>query len=554
MMALKAALGLGLVAGAYALPQDVTVVNLYTKESRPFAFLDDDGAARGYTTTIMTNVLEEAFENLVTINTVFVASNEDIFQAVEAFDYNANPTEYAIGAASISVTEERETRLDFLPSYFKSGIQVLARTSESSYERIKALASAAINTLGVIILALLFLILMLTPLVWFLETAFCGDEVSCFHVSDAETVAKGKKVEVKAQIMREFINAAIWTTSLMAGAAVGLPKSPPVKIIATVLKIMHTITVVVATATVTTLFTTAALKSDINSYDDLVGKTVCTVGGTEPDSFASANNRGFEILRATSIDGMMNNFWESQCDAVVYDFPILAYAVVERQAAGLLAPAALVGQPLNSDPYGAVVTQDSPLLEPMRLAMISQIRDANLVNNLNDQWFGETASAEGEEEGVPPEVFWVPVVIAFGLLLIASYWFYKNHEEIHDRRQEFDSRDDTTDYNFLIYQTLKKGKADITFRDAADLIHEMASEQRDIKRLLCTALLLLDPTQERKEIEELREIYAHGLDNSQEGKTNRAKTSAADPYPEFQELPVDSLPPSPANRNGSGGY
>ncbi|CAM9308191.1 unnamed protein product [Chrysoparadoxa australica] len=459
-----------------------------------------DGSPVGYSITIMEEILATAFPNAET-NIVFVENNEDVFQAVESFDFADNPTEFVVGAAAISVTKEREERLDFLPSYFQSGIQVLARTSESTAERIEILLTDTATFFVGIFIAVLLLILMLTPLVWFLETAYSGREVSCFHVTEQEAIAKGQVPNPKRQVLLEVFTAGLWTASIVSGVKVGYPKSKPARVIAFTLKVLHLIIVVLTTATVTALFTTAALKADVSDFQELGGKTVCTVENTTPDAFVTDNNQGFQILRARNIPDMMANFWEKRCDAVVYDYPILYQAVLDRRQTGKKAPAALVGEPLNEDPYAAVVPDGAPYFELLAQSTILKIRDTELQTELRGKWFNEAdvVAAEGEVEDIPASVFWIPVVIAMGLLLIASVWFFRNKSQVEARRHEFDARNHTDDFNWVRFNTLRKGKADITFRDDSDLIHEIAMEQRDIKRLLCEALLLLS-NQSKKEV------------------------------------------------------
>lgn len=56
-----------------------------------------------------------------------------------------------------------------------------------------------------------------------------------------------------------------------------------------------------------------------------------------------------------------------------------------------------------------------------------------------------------------------------------------------------------------MYRILRRGKADIYIRDDSDLIHEIASEVRDIQKLLLDLLLMQDDTPVRLNIQGMRQ-------------------------------------------------
>lgn len=64
---------------------------------------------------------------------------------------------------------------------------------------------------------------------------------------------------------------------------------------------------------------------------------------------------------------------------------------------------------------------------------------------------------------------------------------------------------DATSFNYLMYRILRRGKADIYIRDDSDLIHEIASEVRDIQKLLLDLLLMQDGTPTRLNVQGMRQ-------------------------------------------------
>jgi hypothetical protein len=60
-------------------------------------------------------------------------------------------------------------------------------------------------------------------------------------------------------------------------------------------------------------------------------------------------------------------------------------------------------------------------------------------------------------------------------------------------------------FNYLMYRLLRRGKSDIYTRDDSDLIHELASEVRDIQKLLLDLLLMQKDTPDRLNIQGMRQ-------------------------------------------------
>ena len=54
---------------------------------------------------------------------------------------------------------------------------------------------------------------------------------------------------------------------------------------------------------------------------------------------------------------------------------------------------------------------------------------------------------------------------------------------------------DNQNYNYQIYQLLKAGKNDISITGDSDLIHELASDMRDLKKLMLDSLIMQDGRQ-----------------------------------------------------------
>ena len=256
---------------------------------------------------------------------------------------------------------------------------------------------------------------------------------------------------------------------------------------------------------------------------------------------------------------------------MVYDAPLLEYNLIDRkqQCGGdkstCEANGLIVGDMLTQDPYGIVLAEGHPAHEALKIASISRITNGGFMTSLEDQWFPTMSEEDG---GLPrdrcPLVsvshivahWWLAadgrtdgewrcqrsggagrveichqlccwlrahlythgallVIIHVALCPTATHhsscaasryrwgWF-----KIKGRADVDEVPADTHDFNYLMYRILRKGKSDIYMRDDSDLIHEMASELRDVKKLLLDLLLMQDKTPDRLSIEGMRKKYA----------------------------------------------
>jgi hypothetical protein len=110
--------------------------------------------------------------------------NNAIFEMVRSPYCNPalHPSRLCIGAASISMTPAREETMDFLPTYFSAGLQILATKEMSSSRKAWNFTVALAGLFLGIICALVAGIIMLIPAVFFLETTMAQSKISIFYV------------------------------------------------------------------------------------------------------------------------------------------------------------------------------------------------------------------------------------------------------------------------------------------------------------------------------------------------------------------------------------
>ena len=320
------------------------------------------------------------------VSVVPLPGNAEIFEFIRSPHCNASlyPSRLCIGAAAISITPVREETMDFLPSYFQAGLQVMARHEDSVWDRVWGTLELICQLLGWIIALVVSLILVIAPIAWFLETSLSGDKVSCFHVSDAELMgsgawrkqnkdgSKGEENELssKKRMRWGMWQAFQWTAIVFIGGDVGRPASKPVVGIKAAGKALSKIILVSIVAGMTTVI---ARGTEITAITDIgaikPGESVCVNGKTTASNYLEVKqpDYGYTIEAAENIASMLVDFWtipedgsDAKCDAVIYDFPILSHALKKQKtkckdASGdCNAAAGLVGKVLTKDPYGLV--------------------------------------------------------------------------------------------------------------------------------------------------------------------------------------------------------
>ena len=316
-------------------------------------------------------------------NSVGKTGNTAIFEKVQSSfcDPVQHPTRLCIGAASISMTSDRETGMDFLPSYYGAGLQVMSTMESSSMKKAWNFAKNLFGMLAGIVAALFATTVIVVPIVFLLETAFAGQHSSrpsIFYVPDEvldEADTDGLVVSDTTRFVAGIKLATVWTGCLFLGSAVGKPSSAPGVVIRALGKGVFMVVKVVVFAGATAMLAESTANHAIKDFSELGGKTICINGGSSvvKNYMTARNSLGYTVKDTyTGIDQMFAGFWARECEAVVYDYPLLKYELIAHAerctadkadgATGALmvecdSGGALVGDVLTHDPYGIVIPQ-----------------------------------------------------------------------------------------------------------------------------------------------------------------------------------------------------
>ncbi len=259
-----------------------------------------------------------------------------------------------VGIAGISITRERETRLDFSHPMFNAGLQILAaqRSEQPWYARLASLASP---TFGLYLLGLIFVIFVAGNVVWL------------FNRHHGYTAGVGYGM---------FRAAAVGLVG-----EVGDPERPIGQFASVLWVIVGICFVSLFTASLTTELTIQQITGGISGVGDLGNKRVVTVQGSTAARFLADRKIGFEGL--ATADEAFERLDSGDADAMVFDAPVLQHHVQRSDSDRLI----LVGSVFQREDYGIALPTGSPLRKSVNETLL-EMRSDGSYDRIYEYYFG----------------------------------------------------------------------------------------------------------------------------------------------------------------------
>lgn len=127
--------------------------------------------------------------------------------------------------------------------------------------------------------------------------------------------------------------------------------------------------------------------TDIQSVEDLKGKTVAVKNGTTGAKFAMDHESeyGYTIVQFDDSPAMFQEVQNGSADALIEDYPVIAYAIAQNSL-GLQT----VGERLNGDQYGIAVLkgENGEVLQKINDGL-QALRDSGEYDKILDKYLGE---------------------------------------------------------------------------------------------------------------------------------------------------------------------
>ncbi len=305
-----------------------------TKESPPFAFRRSDGSWTGISIELWRKIaaeLELDFEFRE------LKSTADIVNQVESGELDA-------GIAAISITAERDARIDFSHSYYSTGLGVaVARNSNGSVWRFarNLMTPRFLQTIGILALSAVLAGLFF----WKLE-----------HKKNQGLFGGGPKQGVSMGIW--------WSTIMLLGHKGVMPATGLARFLALAVMIASTIAVSVLTGVIASAITVAEIGNSVSHPDDLRHMRIATIASTTSVEYLHDRHLRFEEF--PTIELALQKLAGGSIEAVVYDIAMLKYQrnnVFDGRIEVL---------PLrfNEQQYGIALKSGNEIREPLNQALL----------------------------------------------------------------------------------------------------------------------------------------------------------------------------------------
>ncbi|HIK38052.1 MAG: transporter substrate-binding domain-containing protein [Geminocystis sp.] len=268
-----------------------------------------------------------------------------------------------VAIAGVTITAERDKRVDFSYPYFESGLQILV--SKKGFFPLEGFVSFIFSPLLWTTTAVVFVcVFMAANIVWWLE--------------------KEENAEMFPRDYNRGIIESIWwavVTLLTVGYGDKTPKSIPGRIVATIWMFSSVLLISYFTASITSILTVQQLSSNISSVGDLGDKLIGTVANTFAADYLKSQK--VNLLLFNSIDEAYTALEEEKVRAVVYDAPVLRYYAITRGRGKV----GVVGNVFARQSYGIVFRQGSPYRELVNQALLT-IQEDGTYERIYQKWFG----------------------------------------------------------------------------------------------------------------------------------------------------------------------
>jgi polar amino acid transport system substrate-binding protein len=279
---------------------------------------------------------------------VYHETTPDVIDSAYASDID-------LGIAAITVSSEREKRVDFSNSMYETGLQIMVFTENNNSNPLNILVIELKKLLTWTVLGWLSMMLLITSHVRLLVDRISGDNFfpQSYFGGIYETLWWGITMLVT------------WETPQSKGLARAIDLS---------WHLIGLIAMSIMTAVVTAALTSQAIVGGIQSEKDLPGKRVAAVATDAPRKYLE--KIGAEVVAVKSIEAGIKLLRAGEVEALVHDGPRLSYLAgkinkAEKKTIFFVLPAVF-----NAQNYGIVFPYESPLRESINKVLL-KLRESN---------------------------------------------------------------------------------------------------------------------------------------------------------------------------------
>jgi polar amino acid transport system substrate-binding protein len=346
----------GLVANAQ---EPIPEITIGVREIAPFVIKEDD-KYKGFSIDLIEAITKKAgIENKKYVSYPNVG---DLINSVEN-------GQSQVGIAAISITAERESRIDFTQPMFNSGLKILVPSSKAAQAQDTSIFTkmwVALKSKAFASLVIITLLIALVPahIMYFIEGI-------------------REKGMFSKNYFRGIGQAFGWTLNTIAIGPSEQPNTRTGRIITLVWVYLGIIFVAFFTATITSDLTTEKLQGSINSIADLPGQSVISIRNSTASTFL--NKMNIEHTLVNNANEAFKMVTEGKVDAFVYDSPALEY-YSNTEGNGKVVT---VGDMFKAEEYGIALPKNSPYREKFDQALLT-LKENGEYETLYQKWFGKS--------------------------------------------------------------------------------------------------------------------------------------------------------------------
>lgn len=305
----------------------------------PFVIDDGDAGLRGIDVELWNRVADE----------LGVQTEWHVTTLQDALDSVASG-ESDVAIAALTISREREARLDFTHAYYNTGLGI-AVGSESSGSGLLSIARSLVSLAFLQAVGALGLVLLVSGLLmWLFE-----------RKANAEQFPKGVK-----GLGDGFWWSAVTMTTVGYGDKA--PVTFPGRVVALIWMFTSIIIIAAFTGGIASAITVGALDDQVRGPEDLPDVRVAAPAGTTAVEFLRQN--GVRPTEAASIDEALELLASDEVDAVVHDAPVLRSLAQERDGIRVLEAT------FAPQSYGMALPQGSERREEINRAILAETSSA----------------------------------------------------------------------------------------------------------------------------------------------------------------------------------
>jgi len=344
------------MAGAVgAEPPEAAPLRIAVYDVAPYGYANPDGSISGISVDLWRRVAERLERQFKLIP---VSEMESLLSDLEQGHFDA-----AIGA--ITITPEREKRVDFSYPAHRSGVAVALRKEKGPFAALKSYAAAA-TELGPLIISSLAMLVLIGIVMWLIERR---------HPS-------AQNSESSVVTLRDGLYWAIVTMTTV-GYGDKTPKSSTGRVIAVSWMFASLVWVSLLSTSLVSRLTVERVESrDLAAGIDLTRKKLAAVARSSGAEYLDQHH--LQYMKFNNLPDALDSLADGKSDAVVNSVGALQYLISKRHASteempqGLLAPA-----------YMAVaLPEHSSLKRPIDEALVKITSDPEWIS-LEERFFGK---------------------------------------------------------------------------------------------------------------------------------------------------------------------